>query len=224
MKAWISRALAVFALAVASGAAHTAVIGFESIGANNTQFTTYTEDGFTVTPGSTIWFNNRVYGAPAPSVQYWRYANDPELISGLFFTAGGADFTFASVDLYSSVTPIPYFIRGYQDSQVVYSFSGTVPNTLGQFRTVFNPEAARLFDRLYIQIINPYMAFPGNNPVGMDNVVVSAASAVPEPASLGVSILALTLCAGFARLRSPAGTRLGFRGLGAPPPVRRKAC
>jgi hypothetical protein len=224
MKAWISRAMGVFALAVATGAAHAAVIGFEGIGANNTQFTTYTEDGFTVTPGSTIWFNNRVYGAPAPSVQYWRYANDPELISGLFFTAGGADFAFASVDLYSSVTPIPYFIRGYQDNQVVYSFSGIVPNTLGQFRTVFNPEATRLFDRLYIQIVNPYMAIPGNNPVGMDNIVVSVASAVPEPASLAVAILALTLCAGFARLGSPARTSLGVRVLRAPPHARRKAC
>lgn len=202
MKSWISRALAVAALAFSSAAAHAAVIGFEGIGANNTQFTTYTEDGFTVTPGSTIWFNNRVYGAPAPSVQYWRYANDPELVSGLIFTAGGADFTFASVDLYSSVTPIPYFIRGYQDNQVVFSFSGTVPNTFGQFRTVFNPEAARLFDRLYIQIVNPYLAFPGNNPVGMDNVSLSIANVVPEPTSFGVAILALTLCAGFARVGS----------------------
>jgi hypothetical protein len=223
MRAWIRRALTVCAFAVASGAAHAAVIGFEGVGANNAQFTTYSEDGFTVTPGSMIWFNNRVYGAPAPSVQYWRYANDPELISGLFFTAGGADFTFASVDLYSSVTPIPYFIRGYQDDQVVYSFSGTVPNTFGQFRTVFNPEAARLFDKLYIQIVNPYLAFPGNNPVGMDNIVVSVASVVPEPASLGVAILALTLCAGFARSgsRTPSGS--GARRFGLPSPARRKA-
>jgi hypothetical protein len=204
MKAWISRALTVCTFAVATGAAQAAVIGFEGIGANNTQFTTYNEDGFTVTPGSSIWFNNRVYGAPAPSVQYWRYANDPELISGIFFTAGGADFTFSSVDLYSSVTPIPYFIRGYQDDQVVYAFSGTVPNTFGQFRTVFNPEAARLFDKLYIQIVNPYLVFPGSNPVGMDNIVVSVASVVPEPASLGVAMLALTLCAGFARRGSRA--------------------
>jgi hypothetical protein len=204
MKSWISCALVVSVLATASGAAQAAVIGFEGIGANNTQFTTYNEDGFTVTPGSTIWFNNRVYGAPAPSVQYWRYANDPELISGIFFTAGGADFTFSSVDLYSSVTPIPYFIRGYQDDQVVFAFSGTVPNTFGQFRTVFNPETARLFDKLYIQIVNPYLAFPGNNPVGMDNIVVSVASVVPEPASLGVAMLALTLCAGFARRGSRA--------------------
>ena len=200
------------------------MIGFEGIGANNTQFTTYTEDGFTVTPGSTIWFNNRVYGAPAPSVQYWRYANDPELISGLFFTAGGADFTFASVDLYSSVTPIPYFIRGYQDNQVVYSFSGTVPNTLGQFRTVFNPEAARLFDRLYIQIVNPYMAFPGNNPVGMENIVVSVASAVPEPASLAVAILGSPCAQGSHVWGVSARTSLGVRVLRAPPPARRRAC
>jgi hypothetical protein len=59
-------------------------------------------------------------------------------------SAGGADFTFASVDLYSSATPIPYFIRGYQDDQVVYFLSGTVPSTFDQFRTVFKPEAARL--------------------------------------------------------------------------------
>jgi hypothetical protein len=183
MKKPVGCILKALAISVVSTSVHAAVIGFEGIGAHGAQFATYTEDGFTVTAGSTLWTNNRVYGAPAPFVQYYRNKEDPEIVTGLFVSADGADFTFASVDVYSSVTPIPYRVRGYQDSAILFDFFGTVPNTFGQFRTVINPGFPSLIDRLYIQLWNPYVAL-GGNPVGMDNITVSMVSAVPEPSAL----------------------------------------
>jgi hypothetical protein len=185
------------AIATVATTAQGALIGFDEIGANGTQFTTYVEDGFTVTPGSSRWINVRTYGAPAPSAQFNRNPEEPELSSGLFVTAVGADFTFSSVDLYSSMTPIPYRVLGYQDDAVVLDFSGTVPNTFGAFRTVLNDQSGLLLDRLYIRLTNPFLAL-GGNPVGMDNIIV-ARSSVPEPAVPALLLATALLAAGMRR-------------------------
>ncbi len=177
--------------------AQGALIGFDDIGANGTEFTPYVEDGFTITPGSNRWINVRTYGAPAPSAQFNRNPEEPEVSSGLFITAGGADFTFSSVDLYSSVTPIPYRVLGYQGDVVVLDFSGTVPNTFGAFRTVLNEQSGLLLDRLYIRLTNPFLAL-GGNPVGMDNIMV-ARSSVPEPAMPALLLAAALLAASMRR-------------------------
>lgn len=192
--------LSAFALLGFTSFANAAVIGFDGIGAHGAQFTSYTEDGFTVSAGSSLWTNNRVYGAPLPFVQYVRNQSDPELVTGLFFTAGDADFTFASVDVYSSVTPIPYRIRGFQDGLVLFDLQGTVPNTFGQFRTILNPELGDVIDRLYIQLFNPFVACC-SNPVGMDNIVVSLVSTVPEPGVLLLLATSMVLLAGLSKRR-----------------------
>jgi hypothetical protein len=104
MKKPVGCILKALAISVVSTSVHAAVIGFEGTVAHGAQFATYTEDGFTVTAGSTLWTNNRVYGAPAPVVQYYRNKADPEIVTGLFVSADGADFTFASVDVYNSLS------------------------------------------------------------------------------------------------------------------------
>ncbi len=198
------RLLAGVVLSVCAWCSHAAVIGFDDIGANGAQFSTYSEDGFNVTAGSSLWQNNRIYGHPAPFVQFWRQREDPEITTGLYFDAGGLDFTFGSVDLYSSVTPIPYRIRGYQDSVVVFDLIGTAAQTFGGFRTVYSDEASSLLiDRLYILLTNPYMAI-GGNPMGMDNVSVTRAQAVPEPDTLSLLLVAAMAIAAALRGQRPA--------------------
>lgn len=193
----VRRLLHALAIATVATTAQGALIGFDDIGANGTEFTPYVEDGFTVTPGSSRWINVRTYGAPAPSAQFNRNREEPEVSSGLFVTAGGADFTFSSVDLYSSLTPIPYRVLGYQDDAVVLDFSATVPNTFGAFRTVLNEQSGLLLDRLYIRLTNPFLAL-GGNPVGMDNIIV-ARSSVAEPATPALLLAAALLAAAMRR-------------------------
>jgi hypothetical protein len=84
---------------------------------------------------------------------------------------GGALFTFESIDLYSSITPIPYQIVGVRGGVTVFTLTGTVPNTFGAFATVRNSATSVTIDTLHVRLTNP-----GNvccsNPVGFDNLVV----------------------------------------------------
>jgi len=85
-------------------------------------------------------------------------------------TAGGAAFTFTSVDLYASVIPIPYQITGLRNGAVVFALNDRLPNTFGKFMTVTNPGAASPIDTLRIVLVNagpPCCA----NPMGVDNLI-----------------------------------------------------
>lgn len=80
-------------------------------------------------------------------------------------------FSFRSVDVYSSITPIPYTISGIRDFATVFVMTDTVPNTFGAFRTVTSTHATDLIDTLTIQLTNPNTCCP--NPMGVDNIVSS---------------------------------------------------
>lgn len=190
----LKRMLLVCAVAAISFSAQAAVIGFDDIGENGTPFTFYTEDGFMVFPaGGADWVNNTVYGAPAPSVIFNRKRGEPEIWAGAFVRAEETlPFTFSAVDLYSSVTPIPYRFIGYKDGMPVFDVSNTMPNTFGRFETAFNPDYATiLIDLLYIELVNPFVACC-SNPVGFDNIVVTRASEVPEPGALALALMAVS--------------------------------
>lgn len=204
-KMTLLRRLAALALAGCLGCANAEVITFDGIGDNGEPFTFYTEDGFMVFPaGGEPWVNNTVYGKPAPSVIFSRQRGDPELWAGIFIRAEDiSDFTFSAVDLYSSVTPIPYRFIGYDEGMPVFDVSATMPNTFGQFLTALNTASDVLIDLLYIELVNPFIPI-GGNPVGFDNVVVSLASAVPEPSTASLAALVL---AGGAVLLSRGGRR-----------------
>jgi hypothetical protein len=88
-------------------------------------------------------------------------------------TAGGAPFDFSSVDLYSSITPIPYVLIGYRGAAPVFTAGGTVPNTFGNFATVAADFTG--IDSLVIELSNPIAV----NPMGLDNMVVSPRNLEP---------------------------------------------
>lgn len=95
----------------------------------------------------------------------------PETSGALGVSAGSAAFRLVSLDLYSSVTPIPYELRGFLNGTPVFTAAGTVPNTFGAFQTVSNPYAEVLVDVIVIRT-NPAMSPCCGNAMGLDNIVL----------------------------------------------------
>jgi carboxypeptidase family protein len=147
------------------------VIGFNGLIVHDATVTNYTESGFTISTGSAAWVASTTYGHPAPFVEF--LAESATMVTGeLRLAAGGSTFRFASVDLYSSTTPIPYTIRGLRNSSTVFTVTGSLPNTFGDFRTVANSKATSLIDTLSIVLTNA-AASCCRNPMGLDTIVLT---------------------------------------------------
>jgi len=125
----------------------------------------YTESGITVLATAGAWQARTSFGNPAPSILFFASA-DGAATGQVKVTTGGSAFRFSSVDLYSSTTTIPYVFTGLKGATKVFSVSGTVPNTFGNFASVANPNAGDLIDTLVIELTNGV----AQNPMGLDNV------------------------------------------------------
>jgi hypothetical protein len=187
-------ALVVALLSTASHAS-AAIIGFSGL-LTPAPFTTYSESGFSVSAVSGSWEASTSFGSPAPFIQFIRAASDPTITAQIEVTASGSPFTFASVDLYSSITTIPYLVTGLRNSTPVFTLAGTVPNTFGAFATV-NSSSTQTIDTLRITLSNPATECC-SNPVGLDNIV---ANPVAEPASLILLSAGLTAVGARRRLK-----------------------
>jgi PEP-CTERM motif len=161
-----------------SGSASAATITFSGLTAP-APITTYVESGFTVSAISGGWQAVTGFGNPAPFIQFVRAATDPTVTAQIEVNSSVSPFVFSSLDVYSSLTTIPYVITGFLGSSAVFTLSGTVPNTFGGFATI-NSTSTQVVDTLRIALSNPATPCCGN-PVGLDNIVVRA---VPEPALL----------------------------------------
>jgi hypothetical protein len=150
-------------------------ITFNGAGPANAGISSHAEAGFTVQFRSGTWEVWTVYGNPAPFPTF-RAPGGTSGLGQVQVTAGGAPFTFRSVDLYSSVTPIPYVIIGTRAGTKTFELGDTLPaagvvgNTFGAFRTVTAPTVG-LVDTLTVMLTNP--APPCcDNPMGLDNIVL----------------------------------------------------
>jgi len=145
-------------------------IGFDGAGPAAAPVTTHTNCGFTVTattPNWTVWTG---YGHPAPFIGFM--SADGEKTTGeIRVTAARGKFKFESVDLYSSITAIPYVIVGLANSAPVFSLQSTHGNTYGDFATISNPNADADIDTLVIELSNS-SAPCCSNPMGLDNIVL----------------------------------------------------
>ena len=146
------------------------VIGFDSLVTPGAPVVSHAESGYTVLPTVELWeASGHRHGGP--NVIFRRPASAPAVDGELTITAGTSLFLFRSVDLYSSVTTIPYVIRGLRDGVPVLHLSAIVPNTFGKFETVADPSPAAPIDTLVIRLTNP--ATPCcSNPMGVDNLVL----------------------------------------------------
>jgi hypothetical protein len=149
-------------------------------------FTSYTESGFTVSAVSGNWL---------AASGFITFINPPTTTASVTVTAAGVPFSFSSIDLYSSITPIPYIFTGLLNGNTVFTASGTVPNTFGNFAKVSNPDGTDMIDTLQVTLSNPPACC--SNPVGLDNIVVDS---VPEPPTLSLLSMGIGLT-GIAMLR-----------------------
>jgi hypothetical protein len=179
---------AALALTVSQGAS-AAVMTFNDA-VLGSDFSHYVEGGFTADVNAGNW----VVGRYHPFVYFLHNAGEAPTAHTISVANGGALFKFSSVDLYSSMTVIPYTVTGFRNNSQVFSIDGVVPNTFGNFRTVGNTFADQQIDRLSISLTNPELFF-GPNPIGIDNIVTAP---VPEPETYGMMIAGLM---GLAALR-----------------------
>jgi hypothetical protein len=151
-------------------------ISFANAGPANAPISSHSESGFVVQFRSGTWEVWTNYGNPAP-FPIFVSPRGAGGIGEIRITAGGAVFSFKSVDLYSSLTPIPYVAVGTRAAAKEVEFGDTLPavgvvgNTFGAFRTVMNPSTGRLVDTLTLTLTNPAPPF-SDNPMGLDNIVL----------------------------------------------------
>jgi hypothetical protein len=145
-------------------------IRFDALTQNNMAVSTYVEAGFGISVDDVSgWSTNTGFGHPPPFIQFRSRADRP--VTGQIHVVGGQLFYFKSVEVYSSVTPIPYIITGFRNGAPAFTLRDTVPNTFGNFAVVINPRANEAIDTLAIALTNPAppLSLPGN-PMGVDNI------------------------------------------------------
>ena len=146
-------------------------ITFKALTAAGARVGTYSESDFTVSANQGNWVVVTTYGNPAPFIEFFASAGTAPTAQIAVSATAHAPFRFQSVDLYSSVTRIPYEITGVRNDHAVFTLADTLPNTFGAFRTVANSHAADLIDTLIIGLTNATAACC-SNPMGLDNIVL----------------------------------------------------
>jgi len=142
--------------------------------ANGAPISNYSESNFTLSANPGDWVGVTTYGNPSPFIEFFAAPTSPAAPATVVgqvtvFAIGHAPFRFQSVDLYSSVTKIPYELTGFRNDAAIYIVSDTLPNTFGNFRTVVNTHPADVIDTLVIKLTN---STPTRNPMGLDNLVL----------------------------------------------------
>jgi hypothetical protein len=157
-----------------TAAAGRVTITFGGLLVNGAPVAAYAESGFTMVSTDRNWETSG-YGHPEPAIIFLMDPLGVETSAAIRVTAGGTTFRFVSVDVYSSVTPIPYVFTGLRDSATVFSVAATESNTFDNFATVLNPESADLIDTLLITLTNtpPISGCCETNPMGLDNIVLA---------------------------------------------------
>ena len=169
-------------------AAPVTTIGFDELTAG--PFVSFAQSGFDVEVVSGIWEVETGFGKTKPFILFRRSEGLP-ITAAVEITAGGALFAFHAVDLYSSVTKIPYEFSGFLDSAPMFVTTGLVPHTFGAFATR-DSDSTLYVDRLRIVLSNTECGIGCRNPMGLDNIVVSR---VPEPSALLMLVGAISVVA-----------------------------
>ena len=142
-------------------------VQFTGVGPDRTPVTTYAESGFTLSATLADWI---AYGDGSSIVFYT--STDPSMSGEITVRTdeGLSLFRFTSVELYSSLTPIPYVFTGSLRGNTVFTESGTVPNTFGRFAQVSSAYSNVPIDTLVIRLTNAKACCV--NPMGLDNLVL----------------------------------------------------
>jgi hypothetical protein len=136
----------------------------------------YTEAGFTVTSSGGDWFQGLRFGNPTPSI-----FSDSDLAAIDVARIGGGTFTFSQVDLADANNLDPdgpdYLFEGFRNGNLLFSHPGG-PIPIG-FVTVDNPSSGVVIDLLRITLTRV-----DTTDYNLDNINVTPAAPIPEPATL----------------------------------------
>src|SRR5262249_43931155 len=122
--------------------ATASTIDFNTLtGANGDPFSTYSENGFTVTATQGSWSKAFLFGNPIPDIFC------PCAPGTVAITMGGSPFSFASVDLGNAQSSLDTFtIQGSRLGSIVLSQSGslTLPNAFQTFSSINSTVLTRI--------------------------------------------------------------------------------
>jgi hypothetical protein len=178
-------ALCGFAVPAAVTPATASVIDFTGLqGTNGSAFTSFSEAGFVVAPLTGQFLVGTNFGAPVPDLYAGRSATQPT-DSLSVVRSGGGDFSFASLDIASSVGTTSYSIFGSLGGATVYTLSGSALK--GGFSTIASCNAG-LIDQL--TVTGTTVTATSFN---IDNIVVSAVPEAPSIAVFGAALLGVGL-------------------------------
>ncbi|HYZ61467.1 MAG TPA: PEP-CTERM sorting domain-containing protein [Acetobacteraceae bacterium] len=175
--------LAAALLAFGAPAANATTIDFNALrGGNGKTFTSYTENGFTVSATSGNWQVAK-FGNPKPAIQIvFGRAGTPGAVT---VTHSATPFTFSSLDLANAFglnedTAVSYSITGFLGTIQEFTQSGILSRT--GFVTVEALQPSTVIDSLVIT------EAPGrkSSSANIDNIVVQPAALVPEPVSIAM--------------------------------------
>jgi hypothetical protein len=151
-----------------AAAGKTVDLGFDGLN-NGAAFKTYKADGFTVRRVRPGWTVDGDFGNPAPEIEFIVPANRV-VDKAVIVTLTGKKFSLDSIDINSSVAAVNWEFAGSLQGQIIYRDKGQIPNPMGGFTTVTNPDASTLVDSVEIKLTGVKTGV--ENPVGLDNIVV----------------------------------------------------
>lgn len=168
------------------GIAMAVVITFDGLSGNNgDEFTTYTEDGYTVTKNAGSGCVAKAFGNPIPDV-FGGPACDGGSF-GEFSVTGTSLFSFDSIDFAANNGSLFYQIIGSLGGSDIWNITSALAGPSGVFSTITSPFSTAV-DMLRLVLRTEGSSF------NLDNIGVTAA--VPEPGSLtllGAGLLGLGL-------------------------------
>lgn len=171
---------AVFAgVALCSAAASAATITFSGLsGGNGSPVASYSESGFMLTTTFGRFFEEQVFGNPAPNLVAGSAFGGLEF-KGLIIIGSGS-VNFESFDLATNNGDVLYSLSGFLGDVLQYAFPAVEFMHTGIFNTILNPDAAIPVDEvdLFLDILG--------TSIGIDNIVVNPAAAIPEPAGFAL--------------------------------------
>ncbi|MCW6512639.1 hypothetical protein [Lichenifustis flavocetrariae] len=166
------------------GAAHAATVTFNNLGGNNKDiFTSYTENGFTVTNTDGQFFVGTNFGNPVPDIfagPLFGPATD-----SITVTSSSGLFAFSSLDLSANSGGLEYTVTGSAGGSQVYTYSSGFAKS-NAFLSVSSLNSAKV-DTLKITLD------VGGTSANIDNLSFNVSS-VPLPASapmFGAALMAL---------------------------------
>jgi len=154
------------------------IIRFAQAGPMGTPLPVYQEAGFTMHPTAGSWEAGLGNGSPYGTVVQFRAVRNQTVVGQLHVADGGQLFRFASIDLYSSVTEIPFVITGRRAGATVFEQQGTVGHTSGGRARVRSNYPVTEIDTLVIRMTNDPGACCGN-PMGLTNIALNGRTSAP---------------------------------------------